>query len=48
MLLRPLSGKAREVLLEGIDYQELAEEHTTTTPGFRKGDLVKEYCSCIA
>lgn len=30
-------------LYEGIDYEALATKNTTSIPGFRKGDLVKEY-----
>ena len=32
-----------ERLYEGIDYEQLARKNTTTTPGFRKGDVIQEY-----
>ena len=43
MLLKPKTVRARDLLYEGIDYEILAIKHTTTTPGFRKGDLIAEY-----
>ena len=38
-------AKNKEVLLRliNIDYEKLAQKHTTAIPGFRKGDLIKEY-----
>lgn len=43
MLIKALVEQALVVLKEKLDYQDLATRNTTTTPGFRKGDLVKEY-----
>lgn len=40
-----LKAKNNEVLcrLINMDYEKLSQKYTTSTPGFRKGDLVKEY-----
>ena len=43
ILLKPKHDRARHALYDAIDYAALAIKHTTTTPGFRKGDLVAEY-----
>lgn len=43
MLIKAHGKPALRLLKEGLDYQALAIKHTTTTPGFRKGDLVEEY-----
>ena len=43
MLVKASTGKARARLHGEIDYGELALRHTTSVPGFRKGDLVTEY-----
>ena len=43
MLLKARDETVLKRLRDEIDYSELALRHTTTTPGFRKGDLVEEY-----
>ncbi len=43
MLLKARNQTVLRRLREQIDYGALAIENTTTTPGFRKGDLVAEY-----
>ena len=45
MLFRPRTSLARKRLLTGIDYGVLARRTATSVPGFRKGDLVREYTS---
>ena len=48
MLIKAHFNHALLVLKEKLDYQALATRNTTTTPGFRKGDLVKEYTELCA
>lgn len=43
ILLKPKDKNIYEKLFEGINYRSLAEKSATTTPGFRKNDLVLEY-----
>lgn len=43
MLFRAADKKVRARLYRGIDYAALAQKNTTTIPGFRKGDVVREY-----
>lgn len=43
MLFQPHSKRAHRRLYSDIDYHALSRRHTTSTPGFRKGDLVQEY-----
>ena len=47
MLIRPRTALARKRLLTGIDYGALARRNATRIPGFRKGDLVREYTRCF-
>lgn len=42
MLFKPHKTKARKILNK-IDYHRLSTKYTTSIPGFRKGDMVKEY-----
>ena len=43
MLFKALSKQVKERLYSGINYYDLSVKHTTSTPGFRKGDMVMEY-----
>ena len=43
ILFKPVNKKVSDRLYYELDYGELAIKNTTTTPGFRKGDLVLEY-----
>lgn len=43
MLIKASRTVAHDRLFAQIDYAELAQRNTTSVPGFRKGDLVKEY-----
>ena len=43
MLFKPTNELVYGRLYDEIDYENLALKNTTTTPGFRKGDLVQEY-----
>ncbi len=43
MLFKANSKEFKYNLLK-MDYRALAMKHTTSIPGFRKGDVVKEYC----
>ncbi len=43
MLIKAHTFAALRRLYARIDYEALALAHTTSVPGFRKGDLVKEY-----
>lgn len=43
MLFKPANKSAKNRLHDDIDYDELSMKYTTSTPGFRKGDLVQEY-----
>ena len=42
MLLKANNSSVLKRLMH-IDYESLAQECATAVPGFRKGDLVKEY-----
>ncbi|MGI9338901.1 MAG: hypothetical protein ACR2P4_10390 [Gammaproteobacteria bacterium] len=43
MLFAPANKRSRRRLYSEIDYAKLAARNTTSTPGFRKGDIVGEY-----
>ena len=43
MLISPLTGKARDILANRLDYHDLAHRQITSVPGFRKHDLVAAY-----
>ena len=43
MLFKPVNETVYGRLYDEIDYETLALKNTTSTPGFRKGDLVQEY-----
>lgn len=43
MLFKPHTTRAGEILRDAIDYARLSLKNTTTVPGFRKGDVVREY-----
>ncbi len=43
MLFKPANEIVYVRLYEEIDYEALALKNITSTPGFRKGDLVQEY-----
>ena len=45
MLIKANNNTAFTRLYDEIDYESLALRNTTSTPGFRKGDLVAEYIS---
>ncbi|MGI9298706.1 MAG: hypothetical protein ACR2QC_12535 [Gammaproteobacteria bacterium] len=43
MLFKPRDRRVYERLYRGMDYAVLAQKNTTSIPGFRKGDIVREY-----
>ena len=43
ILLKPNHKTAHHILFHQINYTKLAQENGTTTPGFRKNDLVRTY-----
>ncbi len=46
LLFKPADKIVHKRLYQGIDYAALALRNTTSTPGFRKGDVVQEYIAC--
>lgn len=45
MLFKPKNEIVYSRLHDEIDYEDLSLKYTTSVPGFRKGDVVREYNS---
>jgi len=43
ILFKPANPAAHRRLHDGLDYAALSQQNATTTPGFRKHDIVREY-----